>query len=373
MAGIRAIEGVDNTLARIATAAVQPLNPRPAITVGPLDRDDDSLRLNWFLYSVGPNPAYRNMEPPQTGTRTARGAPPLALALDYVLTAHPGTLTAAGQQAQFAHRGLAAVMQALHDQGIVAEGSPFLAPEATPLVEPLRITHAPLDLDALSKLWTSVSQPLRTTIGYRVSLAVVDSANEHVPGPPVRERRFSVVPSMGARFGEIRPSRAHASTVLEVELTSAAGDVSFTLRREPADPAGPAEWPLTATRTGTNRLSVHIAPATLAPGTRQLSVQVTVNGLPAVGDRAALTLVPAVTGPAGPVAVGASLSLVTEHATPDVKVFFDGAALPDADVTFMSPTQIDIVVPATAASGPRPIMLRAAHTAGPVFDGVVVS
>jgi hypothetical protein len=373
MAGIRAIEGVDNTLANIATAAVQSLNPRPAITVGPLDRDDDTLRLNWFLYSVGPNPAYRNMEPPQTGTRTARGAPPLALELDYVLTAHPGTLTAAGQEAQFAHRGLAAIMQALHDQAIVGDGSPVLAPEAGPLIEPLRITHAPLDLDGLSKLWTSVSQPLRTTVGYRVSLAIVDSTNAYVPGPPVRERRFAVVPSMGARFEAVSPARARASAPVAVELAGSAGHLTFTLRREPDDPAGPEEWPLVATATGANRFDLQIAPATLAPGTRQLTVGGLVEGLPVAGDRTALTLVPAVTGPAGPVAAGANLSLVTEHAAPDVEVFIGGISVPVADVTFVSPTQVDIVVPATTPAGPRPVMLRAAQTAGPIFDGVVVT
>ena len=197
MAGIRAIEGVDNTLVNVATTAVASLSPRPAVTVGPLDRDDDELRINWFLYSVRPNGAFRNMEPPLTGTRTARGQPPLSLELGYVLTAHPGTLTATGQQAQFASRGLAAVMQALHDRPIIAEGSPELAAEASPLVEPLRVTMDGLDLDGLSKVWTSVSRPMRTTVAYRVSLVVVDTTNVHVAGPPVQERRLVVVPSMG--------------------------------------------------------------------------------------------------------------------------------------------------------------------------------
>ena len=43
--------------------------------------ESDELRLNWFLYRIGPNLAYRNMEPPRTGWRTARGRPPLALQL----------------------------------------------------------------------------------------------------------------------------------------------------------------------------------------------------------------------------------------------------------------------------------------------------
>ncbi len=373
MAGIRAVEGVDNTLINIATTAVSSLTPRPAITLGPLDRDDDTLRLNWFLFALRPNTALRNMEHPRTGTTTARGFPPLALELDYALTAHPGPLTASGQEAQFAHRGLIAVMQALHEQSIVAEGSPNLAAEATPLVEPLRITHAALDLDGLSKLWTSVSQPMRTTVAYRVSLTTVEDSRTHIPGPPVQERRFAVIPSMGATFHSLTPSRVSAGSTVSVGLLGATGHVTFTLRREPDDPAGPDEWPLLATRTGTNRFDITIDPATLTPGVRQLSVTGLIDSLPVIGDRAALTVVPAVLGPTGPVAAGATVSLDTAHAGSDVEVFFDGVALDGADVTFVSATQVDIVVPSTAAAGSHEVALRTGRTAGPVFDGLVVA
>ncbi len=368
MAGIRAIEGVDNTLVNVATTAVASLSPRPAITVGPLDRDDDELRINWFLYSVRPNGAFRNMEPPLTGTRTARGQPPLMLELGYVLTAHPGTLTAAGQQAQFASRGLAAVMQALHDRPIIAEGSPELAAEATPLVEPLRITMDGLDLDGLSKVWTSVSRPMRTTVGYRVSLVLVDTTNVRVTGPPVQERRLVVVPSIGASFVSTSPSRVAAGIDLEVELAGATGALEFTLRHEVDDPAGPAQWPLTAARLGATRYGLQIAPIDLAPGPRQLSVVGRVEGLQAGGDRAAVTIVPIVTGPGGPVAPGANVSLATAHVLADVEVFFDGVPLAAGDVTFVSASQVDIVVPATAAPGSHAVSLRSAFTAGPAFE-----
>ena len=374
MAGVRAIEGVDNTLVNIAVAAVTPLSPRPAVTVGPLDRTEEGLRLNWFLYSVRPKVAYRNMEPPPTGTRNARGVPPLALELGYVLSAHPGPLTPTGQQPQFADRGLAAVMQALHDQPVVAEGSAVLAPEAAPLVEPLRITLDSLDLDILSKIWTAASQPMRTTVGYRVTLAVVDSTRSHTPGPPVQERRLGVVPSIGPRFEAVTPGRVAAGTDPVAELTGAGGDLAFTIRRERDDPPGPAEWPLTPTRLLPNRYRLAIAPPELAPGPRQLTVTATVEGLPAGGDRTAVTLVPTVVAaPAGAVAAGTTATLTTAHVGADAEVFFDGAPLPAADVTVVSPTQVDITVPVAAAAGPHRIMLRSAFTAGPAFEGLVVA
>ena len=372
MAGIRAIEGVHNTLVTIATAAVAALTPRPAITLGPLDRDDDTLRLNWFLYTLRPNPAYNNMEPPRTGIRTARGHPPLALELSYVLTAHPGALTLTGQQSQFADRGLTAVMQALHDRPIIAEGDPVLAPEAAPLVEPLRITMEALDLDSISKVWTAASQPARTTVGYRVSLAVVDSTVAHVPGPPVRERRIGTAPSIGPRFVEVTPTRASSALTIEAVVTGAVGTPAFTLRREAGDPVGPDDWPLAATAVAAGRFSLQIGNADLAPGARSLSVASSVDGLPAGGDRAALTLVPTVLATA-PVAAGGTATLATAHVGADTEVFVDGLPVPDADVTVVAPTQVDVVVPVGTTTGTHRVALRSAFTAGPEFDGLVVT
>jgi hypothetical protein len=184
MAGITAIQGVDDTLKKLTTDAVASLSPKPEVTVGPLDRDSDELRLNWFLYRIGPNAAYRNMEPPATGWRTAYGRPPLALTLHYLLTAFPSSATNGGDQEQFAHAALAAAMQALHGNAIVGESDPKLSPLAKPLVEPLRITPDSLDLEALSKLWTATTQPLRLSIGYEVSLVVVDAARCTSRGRP---------------------------------------------------------------------------------------------------------------------------------------------------------------------------------------------
>lgn len=373
MAGVRAIEGVDNTLVNIANAAVEGLSPRPTVTVGPLDRDDEVLRINWFLYAVRPNPAYRNMEPPRTGATAARGQPPLSLELSYALTAHPGTLTASGQQSQFADRGLAAVMQALHDNPIITEDAPTLAAEAAPLVEPLRVTMEGLDLDALSKLWTSAARPMRTCVGYRVSLTVVDSIKTHLPGPPVRERRLTVAPSLGPRITALSPTRVSAESGLDVALSGGEGQVTFSLRREDADPPGPGAWVLPASRVGPDTHRLQVTPAELAPGPRRLIVTSGVEGLPAGTDRAGVTVVPVVTGPTGAVAAGSTVSLATAHADADVEVFFDGVRLSDVDVTFVSPTQVDIVVPSTAAAGQRTLMLRSAFTAGSAFDGLAVS
>ena len=74
-----------------------------------------------------------------------------------------------------------------------ASSNPSLSPLAKPLVEPLRITLDSLDLESISKLWTATTQPLRLSVGYEVSLVVVDALDEHAAGParprsPARRR-----------------------------------------------------------------------------------------------------------------------------------------------------------------------------------------
>lgn len=368
MAGATAIQGVDDTLKRLTADAVAALTPRPTVTVGPLDRDDDALRLNWFLYRISPNPSFRNMEPPLTGWRSRRGRPPLALQLQYLLTAFPATATNGGDQEQFAHAALAAAMQALHANAIIAEGEAVLSPLATPLVEPLRVTMDELDLEAIAKLWTASTQPIRLSVGYLVSLVVVDSLEESAPGPPVRERRVVVVPSMGPRLTALAPTRASFGDDLLVTAHGLTTGAAFSLAREPEDPPGPeGGWAMAvAPGPAPGTVTTAIPRADLAPGARRLEVAASEAGLPVGRDAIGVTVVPLVTGPATPVAAGAPVSLETAHAAPDVEVFVAGARLPDDDVEFVSATEVRVTLPSATPAGPAEVTLRAGRVAGPV-------
>jgi hypothetical protein len=369
MAGLSAIQGVDDTLKKLTSDAVAALSPKPGVTVGPLDREAEDLRLNWFLYRVSPNTAYRNMEPPRSGWTTARGRPPLALRLQYLLTAFPASGADGGDQEQFAHAALAAAMQALHGNGIVGEGDAALSPLAQPLVEPLRITLDALDLDALSKLWTATTQPLRLSVGYEVSLVIVDAADAHAAGPPVRTRRVAVAPTMGPRLRSVEPPRASFGDELLVAVEGLTAGAAFTLAAEAGDPPAPAEgWAMTAVAAppappGTVRLA--LPRADLAPGARRLDVTATEAGLPLGRDSIAITVVPVVTGPAGPLAKGTPVSLDTAHSAADVEVFLDGRPLPAASVTPVSAVQVTVTLSSTTPAGPAEMALRAGRVAGP--------
>lgn len=369
MGTVTAIQGVDDTLKKLATNAVAGLSPKPAITVGPLDRDDDELRLNWFLYRVGPNPAYRNMEPPATGWKTSLGRPPLALELSYLLTAFAATTTNGGDQEQFAHAGLAATMRALHENAVVTESDPALSPLAEPLVEPLRITLDVLDLEAITKIWTAASKPLRLSVGYEVSLVVVDSTQEFSPGPPVRARRIAVTPGMGPRLESVDPARITHGIDATVRATGLTAGVAFLLARESGDPAGPAEgWAMTVVpNPPPGAVVLQLPRDDLAPGARRLDAVSTEEGLPSGRDSIGVTVVPVMTGLSTPVATNVPVVLPTAHAAPDVEVFVGGVRLAPSDVTFLSPIQVEVTIPASTPSGTTEVGLRANRVAGPTL------
>jgi len=260
-------------------------------------------------------------------------------------------------------------MQALHGNAIVGESDPKLSPLAKPLVEPLRITPDSLDLEALSKLWTATTQPLRLSIGYEVSLVVVDAAETHVAGPPVRTRRVAVVPTMGPRLRAVDPPRASLGDDVLVTAEGLTAGSVFTLARERGDQAGPAEgWPMTVVPTppaprGTVRLA--LPSGDLAPGARRLEVTATESGLLVGRDSIGLAVVPRVTGPAGALAKGVPVDLDTVHAADDVEVFLAGKRLAPADVTFVSAVSVQVTIPPATPAGPTEIVLRAGKVAGP--------
>jgi Pvc16 N-terminal domain len=373
MATVTAIQGVDDTLKALTKAAVKELAKTPIVTVGPPKATADAS-LNWFLYRVAPNPAYRNMEPPRTGWRTARGRPPLALELHYLLTAFPGEGANEGDHEQFSHVALGAVMNALNGHPIIGEDDPMLAAPGRPLVEPLRITLESLDLEALSKLWTAAAEPMRLSVGYSVSLVTVDPERSASIGPPVRARRV-LVGTMGPRLGSISPARATAADELSVEVQEVTAASRFTLAPEGGDPPlspDATAWPVDVLRAdGPRTVVLRLPRGDLAPGPRRLTVTTRAGRIAIGRDSIALTVVPAVTGPAGPMARGAVVLLDTLHASGDVEVFLNGRAV--SDVTFVSPRAVRIAVPADAEPGPAQIALRAAHVAGPVFTGIEVT
>lgn len=368
---------VDEVLKSLAVRGLQDagVNPAPDVTIGPLDRIADGPRLNWFLYRMAPSAAYRNMEPPAARTRTARGAPPLAMELHYLLTSYPGTLTDSGDQDQLAHVALAAVMRALHEHGSIGAGSPFLPQPPPRLREVLHIAWEPLDLDTLTKVWTAASQSLRLSVGYVVSPVFVEPQTKHVVGPPVRTVGLHVLPSAGARLVSAAPARVGGTATTTVTLQGASSTTRLLLAVEPGDPTpGPADgWPMTVVSTDHDGTVLRLPRADLMPGARRLLAATPVPGLPpgaeARTDTLALTVEPVVLGVPGPLRVGTPATLDAAHCADDTVVFLDGTAVSAHAVT---PGSVSFTVPSGMA-GTRALSLRSRGVAGPALMVTVTS
>jgi hypothetical protein len=376
------LSGVDAVLRALTTEALKGVNPAVGVSVGPLDRPSDGPRLNWFLYHVDPAPAYVNMEAPQRGGwTTRRGRPPLALTLRYLLSADCGDLNEGGEQDEFVHAGLSAVMSALHDNGIfgpqsqVATAPPRTVSDVTgaldDMIEPLRITPENVPLETITALWNSGSHAVRLSVGYQVSLVTVPAQVPFTAGPPVRTRVVGVAPSMAPVVSSITPQRVAFDDEITVRVRGVTDLHQVTLGRLPGDPVNPADptgaWALTATAVP-NGLTVHLPNAHLAPGRRPLVVTNLAEGLPAGSGHGVVTVVPRVVSGPAPLQAGTTATLTVRHVVGDGEVFFDAVSAP---YTIVTPDTIDVVVPPLPIAPTVAVSVRVGTLTGPALDMAV--
>ncbi|WP_331755561.1 DUF4255 domain-containing protein [Streptomyces sp. NBC_01643] len=360
------LSGVDAVLTAITKDAV---GTGVGVTSGPLDRPVSTTRLNWFLYRITPAPVLMNMEPPQTGWRTRRGKPPLALTLHYLLTADPGELSATGDETVAAHDALIAVMALLNERAVLGPDTQITSNPAKTvsqvtgaldgLVEPLRITLDSVPLETITGLWASGLKSLRLSVAYQVSLVTVPAPVAFVAGPPVQERRVGVIPAAGPRITGIRPEPVSFGEDIEVAATGLGDDVLVTLSRADGDPDDPADgrpnpasthstgpWRLAAVLSAAG-LTVTLPNALLVPGRRGLELTNQASGFAAGTAKAGTTVAPAVRAVAGPLQPGQPATLTVAHVLSEGRVAFGGMAVP---YTRTGPETVGVTVPAGVAA-----------------------
>lgn len=386
MAAASGIHLVDEVLRQFSKDALQTVSGASTndVTLGPLDRDGDGLRINWFCYKIDPHPSFRNMEHPATGWKTSRGKPPVALMLHYLLSVFPANVTT-GNPIEIAHNALAAVMQRVHGTNmIIGPDHPMMAllfgGQHPHLVEPLRIAMEPLDLEALSKIWTASTKPMRTSVGYLVSLVFLETLETHAAGPPVLENpHIIVLPDMGFALVGVDPSRVSADVEFIVGANGPTDHLDAVVLPAPGDPAQ-QNWPVAVravTPAGVHMkldLTAHPTLDELVAGARVLDVTSSVDGKVIGADRAALMLVPTITAATMTGMVGSTrtIALTTRHAGPDTEVFVGGPVDP-ADVTVTSPRQVGVLLNASnTITGAVAIVLRSGKVAGPAYHGLTL-
>jgi hypothetical protein len=165
------------------------------VTILPPDKargNGNANQLNLFLYQILPNAAWRNMNILSQVATGETGNPPLALTLHYLLTAfgkdNDTTLP-------FGHHLLAKAMSILYDHALLGPDEIRAATSATlpgsdldKQVERVRITLQPLSLEEISKLWTGLVTQYRLSVGYEVSVMLIDSTQAKKTPLPVLTR-----------------------------------------------------------------------------------------------------------------------------------------------------------------------------------------
>lgn len=140
---------------------------------------NNANQLNLFLYQVLPNAAWRNMNIPSQVAPGETGNPPLALTMHYLLTAfgrdNDTTLP-------FGHQLLGRAMSILYDHAVLgpdeirsATAVSLPGSDLDKQVERVRITLQPMSLEEISKLWSGLVTQYRLSVGYEVSVALIES------------------------------------------------------------------------------------------------------------------------------------------------------------------------------------------------------
>lgn len=224
--------------------------PPDRITTGA----DEASQLNLFLYNVSPNAGWRNADLPSRNGRGERTAnPPLALDLNYLLTAygahdfHAEILLGYAMQLLYENPVLprAAIRTALSPTPVTGGGGlpPTLqalaASELAEQFEQIKIVQRAMTMDDLSRLWTAFQAKYRPSACYTISVILIESTvpkrsplpvlmrGENDRGVIVQPNLLSPFPTLFAVSYEHEQTAARLNEVVSldgVHLDGQAGD-----------------------------------------------------------------------------------------------------------------------------------------------------
>ena len=160
------------------------------ITMLPLHRVRETIPdhnvVNLSLFRVEFNAAWRNQALPSQTRPGESGPPPLALNLDYLITAY-----GEDDHEDIAHFLLGQSMRILHDHAVIPRArleSALKIAHVQDQIESIRITPHSLSVDELSKIWTVAQTQHRLSVGYLVTVVLIDSRSPVRSALPVLTR-----------------------------------------------------------------------------------------------------------------------------------------------------------------------------------------
>ena len=162
------------------------LSPAVPVTILAPDEGGGDKRINLFLYKVQENTILKNMDwQVKPGEPDRLVPPPLSLNLFYLMTAYASNDPQTGNST--AHAILGDAMRVFYENAIVPQD--HLLEGLKDSRERVKIMMNTLDLEELSRVWSTFTQPFRLSVLYEVSVVQLDmlSHNERVMAKRVRQ------------------------------------------------------------------------------------------------------------------------------------------------------------------------------------------
>lgn len=184
------------------------ITPAPNVTVlAPDEPGGGNRRVNLFLYKAQENAALKNLDwQPKRGNSAQLVPPPLSLNLFYLMTPYAPNDAQTGNST--AHEILGEAMRVLYENPIVS--SEYLVEGLADADQQIRIMLNTLDLEELSRVWNTFTQPFRLSVLYEVSVVQIDMLTESERVMAARVRAVGV-PDIRAPYS---PPVVHTVTPL---------------------------------------------------------------------------------------------------------------------------------------------------------------
>lgn len=220
MSGATAIQQVSESLQRLLKGELK-ISGTEASLLSP-DEPGGAKRVNLFLYKVQENALLKNQDwQVQPGNPGKLAPPPLSLNLFYLLTAYASSDQQAGNST--AHAILGDAMRVLYENPIIP--AEYLADELKAAREQIKVMLSPMDMEELSRVWSTFGKPFHPSVLYEVSVVQLEMLTGHERtlahrvekiGTPRIEAPF--VPPVLLRIAPLRLKAGEQLTVLGENL-----------------------------------------------------------------------------------------------------------------------------------------------------------
>lgn len=191
------------------------VTPVPDVTILAPDEKGNDKRINLFLYKVQENPTLKNLDwQVKREDTTQLVPPPLSLNLSYLMTAYARNDQQTGNST--AHEILGDAMRVFYENPVVPEG--YLVNGLKDAREQIKIMLNSLNLEELSNVWGTFSEPYRLSVPYEISVVQLDMLSENERAMATRTRQIGVpavrLPYQPPEVEKIEPIQGPAGSII---------------------------------------------------------------------------------------------------------------------------------------------------------------